>query len=74
MIWGFPGLDLGANHVQDGDGGQLVTSSVSAGHSRAVRGKVNAMAELAERTAQPAPRTLFGHPIGLANLFGVELW
>ncbi len=22
----------------------------------------------------PAPRTLFGHPIGLANLFGVELW
>ena len=32
------------------------------------------MAELAERTDQPAPRTLFGHPIGLANLFGVELW
>ena len=23
---------------------------------------------------QPAERTLFGHPVGLANLFGVELW
>ena len=23
---------------------------------------------------QPAGRTLFGHPVGLANLFGVELW
>jgi proton-dependent oligopeptide transporter, POT family len=23
---------------------------------------------------RPAERTLFGHPIGLANLFGVELW
>src|SRR5918998_998981 len=22
----------------------------------------------------PADRTLFGHPIGLTNLFGVELW
>ncbi len=32
------------------------------------------MAELAERTDQPAPRMIFGHPIGLANLFGVELW
>ena len=29
----------------------------------------------AEQTdEQPAGRTLFGHPIGLANLFGVELW
>ena len=35
---------------------------------------VNLMAELAERTDQPAPRMIFGHPIGLANLFGVELW
>lgn len=25
-------------------------------------------------TNQPTERTLFGHPIGLANLFGVELW
>ncbi len=25
--------------------------------------------------AKPATeRTLFGHPIGIANLFGVELW
>ncbi len=23
---------------------------------------------------RPAERTLFGHPVGLANLFGVELW
>jgi len=23
---------------------------------------------------KPAGRTLFGYPIGLANLFGVELW
>lgn len=23
---------------------------------------------------QPKERTLFGHPIGLVNLFGVELW
>jgi POT family proton-dependent oligopeptide transporter len=22
----------------------------------------------------PAERTLFGHPVGLVNLFGVELW
>lgn len=26
------------------------------------------------RTDQRAARTLFGHPIGLTNLFGVELW
>ncbi|WP_102144249.1 peptide MFS transporter [Mycobacterium hubeiense] len=30
-----------------------------------------AVDEVADR---PAERTLFGHPIGLANLFGVELW
>jgi proton-dependent oligopeptide transporter, POT family len=23
---------------------------------------------------RPAPRTIYGHPIGLVNLFGVELW
>ena len=23
---------------------------------------------------QAAPRTRFGHPVGLVNLFGVELW
>src|ERR1700761_858396 len=28
-----------------------------------------------EQDAEPRPeRTLFGHPIGLVNLFGVELW
>ncbi len=26
------------------------------------------------RTDHPTARTIFGHPIGLANLFGVELW
>ncbi|WP_395311544.1 peptide MFS transporter [Mycobacterium sp. AMU20-3851] len=26
------------------------------------------------RTDHPTSRTIFGHPIGLANLFGVELW
>jgi POT family proton-dependent oligopeptide transporter len=31
------------------------------------------MSETAERVEQPG-RTIFGHPIGLANLFGVELW
>lgn len=35
---------------------------------------VNSVAQ-AGRPEQPdAQRTLFGHPIGLANLFGVELW
>lgn len=29
------------------------------------------MANIAEHTV---PRTIFGHPIGLTNLFGVELW
>src|ERR1700732_5499718 len=27
-----------------------------------------------QQTERADPRTLFGHPIGLANLFGVELW
>jgi proton-dependent oligopeptide transporter, POT family len=31
------------------------------------------MSETTARTA-PGGRTIFGHPIGLANLFGVELW
>ena len=31
------------------------------------------MSDTAERTEQPG-RTIFGHPIGLTNLFGVELW
>ncbi|MCF6389228.1 peptide MFS transporter [Mycobacterium sp. MBM] len=30
--------------------------------------------EAGGQTNQRAARTLFGHPIGLANLFGVELW
>jgi len=32
------------------------------------------MSETARATMEPAGRRLFGHPIGLANLFGVELW
>jgi POT family proton-dependent oligopeptide transporter len=39
--------------------------------------KANLMSETAAHVEeQPAPggRTIFGHPIGLANLFGVELW
>ncbi len=32
------------------------------------------MAAVGETEGRPAERTLFGHPIGLANLFGVELW
>lgn len=32
------------------------------------------MSETTGRLDKPEERTLFGHPIGLANLFGVELW
>jgi POT family proton-dependent oligopeptide transporter len=32
------------------------------------------MATTARTEGSPAGRTVFGHPIGLANLFGVELW
>ena len=32
------------------------------------------MATVGETDEKPTGRTLFGHPIGLANLFGVELW
>ncbi len=32
------------------------------------------MAAVGQTEGRPAERTLFGHPIGLANLFGVELW
>ena len=32
------------------------------------------MATAAQTEGSPAGRTVFGHPIGLANLFGVELW
>lgn len=32
------------------------------------------MAAVGHTEDLPAERTLFGHPIGLANLFGVELW
>jgi POT family proton-dependent oligopeptide transporter len=32
------------------------------------------MTAVDEAQEQPAGRTLFGHPVGLANLFGVELW
>jgi POT family proton-dependent oligopeptide transporter len=32
------------------------------------------MAAVEQTEGRPAERTLFGHPIGLANLFGVELW
>ena len=32
------------------------------------------MAAAGQAEGRPAERTLFGHPIGLANLFGVEPW
>ncbi|WP_067569983.1 peptide MFS transporter [Nocardia acidivorans] len=32
------------------------------------------MSEVAQHAKPVSERTLFGHPIGLANLFGVELW
>jgi POT family proton-dependent oligopeptide transporter len=32
------------------------------------------MAAAGQPAGPPAERTLFGHPVGLANLFGVELW
>jgi POT family proton-dependent oligopeptide transporter len=32
------------------------------------------MAATGQLEGTPAARTVFGHPIGLANLFGVELW
>jgi proton-dependent oligopeptide transporter, POT family len=32
------------------------------------------MAEAGQIEGGPAERTVFGHPIGLTNLFGVELW
>ncbi len=32
------------------------------------------MSDIREATREPAQHTLFGHPVGLANLFGVELW
>ena len=33
-----------------------------------------AMPQAAQQTDAPGSRTVFGHPIGLVNLFGVELW
>jgi len=32
------------------------------------------MAAVGQTEGPSAERTLFGHPVGLANLFGVELW
>ena len=32
------------------------------------------MTTVGQTDEKPTGRTLFGHPIGLANLFGVELW
>ena len=32
------------------------------------------MAAVGQTEDRPAERTLFGHPVGLVNLFGVELW
>lgn len=32
------------------------------------------MTAVDEAQERPAGRTIFGHPVGLANLFGVELW
>ena len=38
------------------------------------RGILPHMAAVGQTEGRPAERTLFGHPVGLANLFGVELW
>lgn len=35
---------------------------------------VKSMADAVGTENAPAQRTFFGHPVGLANLFGVELW
>jgi POT family proton-dependent oligopeptide transporter len=35
---------------------------------------VTPVAAVGQTEGRPAERTLFGHPVGLANLFGVELW
>ena len=43
-------------------------------HMRACVVMVAHMTTAEQTDEQPAGRTLFGHPIGLANLFGVELW
>ena len=32
------------------------------------------MAAVGQAEGRPAERTLFGDPVGLANLFGVEPW
>jgi len=32
------------------------------------------MAAVGQTEGRPAERTVFGHPVGLTNLFGVELW
>src|SRR3954447_19237751 len=32
------------------------------------------MTTVGQTDEKPTGRTLFGHPVGLANLFGVELW
>src|ERR1700680_5221176 len=37
-------------------------------------GRVEFMTAPGHTTSDVSERTLFGHPIGLANLFGVELW
>jgi len=36
--------------------------------------KLAHMATVGQTNEKPTGRTLFGHPIGLTNLFGVELW
>jgi POT family proton-dependent oligopeptide transporter len=38
------------------------------------RGRVALTAAVGQTESRPAERTLFGHPVGLTNLFGVELW
>jgi POT family proton-dependent oligopeptide transporter len=35
---------------------------------------VTPVAAVGQTEGRPTERTLFGHPVGLANLFGVELW
>ncbi len=76
------GLGLPAETHLERHGGQFcMTRRPSDGYLRCLRTLTDPMrANLAPMTTvgqtdeKPTGRTLFGHPIGLTNLFGVELW
>jgi len=48
--------------------------NVNGDHFHGVKSMVSRVTELSGRTCAPAEGTRFGHPAGLINLFGVELW